>query len=75
MFTFNIIKVKLVSAESFLENKTHENSLGIWNKQITQLHPEDLLINKIKRTCHLMTIPLDHRAKKIDKYLDFARKL
>ena len=61
------------------------NSLEFWdinNNWFLTWNPEFELINKKKRTCHLLNFILwvDHRMKikeseKINQYLDFAREL
>ena len=71
--------------ESVLENETHKI---LWDFEIQTDHlitarrPDLVLINKKKRTCHIVdfAVPADHRVKlkeieKKDKYLDLAREL
>ena len=71
--------------ESVLENKTHKI---LWDFEIQTDHlitarrPDLVLINKEKRTCHIVdfAVPADHRVKlkeieKKDKYLDLAIEL
>ena len=71
--------------ESFLENETHKI---IWDFEVQTDHliparrPDLVLIDKKRKTCHLVdfAVPADHRVKmkereKIDKYLDLAREL
>ena len=71
--------------ESVLENETHKI---LWDFKIQTDHlitarrPDLVLINKKKRTCHIVdfAVPADHRVKlkeieKKAKYLDLAREL
>ena len=71
--------------ESVLENETHKI---LWDFEIQTDHlitarrPDLVLINKKKRTCHIVdfAVPADHRVKlkeieKKDKYLDLTREL
>ena len=71
--------------ESVLDNETHEI---LWDFKIQMKHPilarrpDVELINKTKRTCHLIDFPVpsDHWVKineneTIDRYLDPAREL
>ena len=70
-------------SESVIENEIHKI---FWDFEIQMAHQipartlDLVLINKKKRTCHLVafTIPADHRMKikeseKLDKYLDFTK--
>ena len=71
--------------ESVLENETHKI---LWDFEIQTDHliparrPDLVLINKKKRTCHIVdfAVPADHRVKlkeieKKDKCLDLAKEL
>ena len=71
--------------EYVLENGSHKL---LWefekqiNHPISARRPEQVIVNKKKRTCQIVdfAIPADHKVKlkeseKIDKYLDLAREL
>ena len=71
--------------ESVIENEMHKI---LWDFEILTDHPirarrpDQVLINKKKRTCHLMdfVVQVDNiikkkESKKIDKFLAFAREL